>query len=116
MSDEEAATKKPIPFTSTRRSKQAGCFVVTVLVSPNRLSLARLVTLIQSPMRFGLRIGGGQGLRKRSTSGLSVWRLLLWNKLATPQDTHDQEINSPSVPLRSTLGFDCAWDRQNKQQ
>jgi hypothetical protein len=42
--------------------------VVLVLLSPNRLSLARLVTLIQSPMRFG----GGQGLRKRNTSSLSV--------------------------------------------
>jgi hypothetical protein len=27
---------------------------------------------------------------------------LLWNKLATPQDTHDQESNAPSVPLWST--------------
>jgi hypothetical protein len=24
---------------------------------------------------------------------------LLWNKLATPQDTHDQESNAPSAPL-----------------
>jgi len=24
---------------------------------------------------------------------------LLWNKLAMPQDTHDQESNAPSVPL-----------------
>jgi hypothetical protein len=28
---------------------------------------------------------------------------LMWNKLATSQDTHDQEINAPSLPLRSTF-------------
>ena len=27
---------------------------------------------------------------------------LLWNRLVTFQDTHDQESNAPSVPLRST--------------
>jgi len=33
---------------------------------------------------------------------------LLWNRLATPQDTHDQESNAPSAPLAKCTRFGCA--------
>jgi hypothetical protein len=34
--------------------------------------------------------------RRLKPSSLPV---LLWNRLVTPQDTHDQESNAPSAPL-----------------
>ena len=41
---------------------------------------------------------------------------VLWNRLATPQDTHDQESNAPSAPLAKCTRFGCARDWEDKQQ
>ncbi len=41
---------------------------------------------------------------------------MLWNRLATPQDTHDQKSNAPSAPLAKCTRFGCAWDWEDKQQ
>ena len=38
---------------------------------------------------------------------------MLWNKLAMPQDTHYQESNAPSAPLRSTGDYGCAQEENN---
>ncbi len=42
--------------------------------------------------------------------------ILLWNRLPTPQDTHDQERNTPSVSLVKCTRFGCARDWEDKQQ
>ena len=38
---------------------------------------------------------------------------VLWNRLAMPQDTHYQESNAPSAPLRSTGDCGCAQEENN---
>jgi hypothetical protein len=50
---------------------------------------------------------GSLGRSSRDFSGRNT---LLWNRLATPQDTHDQESNAPSAPLAKCTGFGCARD------
>jgi hypothetical protein len=33
-----------------------------------------------------------------------VTQVVLWNRLVTSQDTHDQESNTPSAPLVKCMG------------
>jgi hypothetical protein len=42
--------------------------------------------------------------------------ILLWNRLTTIQDTHDQERNASSVSLVMCTRFGCARDWEDKQQ
>ncbi len=68
--------------------------------------------------RLRAKAGGGESLsHSRNRNRLfSVGWPMLWNRLATPQDTHDQESNAPSAPLAKCTRFGCARDWEDKQQ
>jgi hypothetical protein len=61
---------------------------------------------------YTMYVGGlsGVGFDTKAEIEQSESVFLLWNRLATPQDTHDQESNAPSAPLAKCTRFGCARD------